>query len=108
MLEAMDLGLVPVVIDYAGPGELVSDATGFKIPLGTRVEIIARLRSIVTSICNHPAQLRAKSISARSRVRELFTWDVKARQVIEIYEWIRGHRANKPQFFDLRASGATP
>jgi len=108
VLEAMALGLVPVVIDYAGPGELVSDATGFKIPLGTRVEIIARLRSIVTSICNHPAQLRAKSISARSRVRELFTWDVKARQVIEIYEWIRGHRANKPQFFDLRASGATP
>jgi glycosyltransferase involved in cell wall biosynthesis len=100
VLEAMALGLVPVVIDYAGPGELVTEATGFKIPMDTRSEIISRLRAVVTSICNQPAQLTAKSLSARSRVRELFTWDVKARQMIEIYEWALGQREYKPQFFD--------
>jgi glycogen synthase len=101
VLEAMALGIVPVVVDYAGPGELVNEAVGFKIPLGERSSIVARLRSTVAAICEEPGQLRAKSAAARSRVLDLFTWDVKARQVIEVYDWARRRQPNRPEFFDL-------
>ena len=38
VLEAMAAGVVPVVVDYGGPGELITPACGFGIPLGTRDE----------------------------------------------------------------------
>jgi glycosyltransferase involved in cell wall biosynthesis len=98
VLEAMAMGIVPVVVDYAGPGELVTDAVGYKIPLGSRQVVVDRLRRTVTAICDEPGQLREKSIAARARVQDLFTWDVKARQMIEIYDWIRGCQPMKPEF----------
>lgn len=98
VLEAMALGIVPVVVDYAGPGELVTETVGFKIPLGRRSLIIERLRHTVTAICRNPAQLTVKSEAARQRVRELFTWEVKARQVIEVYSWVKKRRLEKPAF----------
>ena len=98
VLEAMALGIVPVVVDYAGPGELVTEAVGFKIPLGDRQFIVNRLRNTVTAICNEPQQLLVKSEAACARVRDHFTWDVKARQIIEVYDWVRKRRPNKPEF----------
>lgn len=99
VLEAMSLGIVPAVVDYAGPGELVTSDVGYKIPLGTRAQIIERLRSLVSEISRRPGDLQAKSAAARRRVQELFTWEVKARQVAEVYQWALGRRAAKPSFF---------
>ena len=99
VLEAMALGLVPVVVDYAGPGELVTEGIGFKVPIGPRDEIIANFRSVVGAICDNPEQLRAMSQTARARVRTLFTWDAKAEQIMQIYDWVLGSRKEKPVFF---------
>ncbi len=44
VLEAMACGVVPIVVDYAGPGELVTDATGFRISMGSREQIVMDLR----------------------------------------------------------------
>ncbi len=97
ILEAMALGLVPVVVNYAGPGELVSDDVGFKLPLGSRAAIVQRLRLTVESICNDRQQLRAKSVAGQAKVRQSFTWKAKARQIMRVYDWVRG-RASKPDF----------
>jgi glycogen synthase len=101
VLEAMALGTVPVVIDYAGPGELVTEATGFRIPLGTRSTIVSRLRETVAEICRHPARLGPMSSAGRERVQTLFTWEAKARQMMEIYEWVLKRREQRPPDFSL-------
>lgn len=107
VLEAMALGVVPLVVDYAGPGELVTEAAGFKIPLGKREFMIDRLRETVNLICVAPEQLLAKSATGRRLVQELFTWEAKARQVIEVYSWVLGHQAQKPKFFEMDARAVT-
>jgi starch synthase len=87
-LEAMAVGLPPAVVDYGGPGELVTPDTGFLIPIGSRAEIIERFRELITRLCDDPSQIEVRSTAASKRVFEHFTWDAKARQVLEIYEHV--------------------
>jgi glycosyltransferase involved in cell wall biosynthesis len=105
VLEAMAMGIVPVVVDYAGPGELVFDAVGFKIPLGRRELIIKSLFETVAALCDDPQGLPRKSAAARALVRDSFTWDVKARQIMEVYDWVLGRRVEKPEFFRRQNHG---
>lgn len=88
VLEAMALGVVPVICDYAGPGELVDDAVGYKIPMGNRAQITARLRDCLGTILAAPEALPPRSAAARARVAEFFTWDRKARQISAVYDWV--------------------
>ena len=54
VLEAMALGVVPMVCDYAGPAELVTKDTGFALPMGTRAEIVQRFRDRLTASVTTP------------------------------------------------------
>lgn len=98
VLEAMAVGLVPVVVDYGGPAELVTETTGYKVPIGPRTEIVAGFRQILEGIVRDPGQVRATALRARQRVLRHFTWDAKAGQVHEMYRWARGDRPDKPEF----------
>lgn len=88
VLEAMALGVVPLICDYAGPAELVTDGTGFKLPMGPREEIIAGLRTKLSEITADPAALPAMGAAARARVEQYFTWARKAEQVRTVYDWV--------------------
>jgi glycosyltransferase involved in cell wall biosynthesis len=96
-LEAMAVGLVPLVMDYGGLGELVTEKTGFLLPMGTRGQIVERLRSLLTHLCEHPEEIDGKSDAAWRRAHEQFTWPAKARQVVRVYDWVLG-RAARPEF----------
>jgi glycosyltransferase involved in cell wall biosynthesis len=87
VLEAMALGLPPIVVDYAGPGELVSDAWGYKIPCGSKTEIERDLATLLTDLVADPAPLATKGKAAKARVESTFTWDQKARQILRAYDW---------------------
>lgn len=88
VLEAMALGVVPMVVDYAGPGELVTEATGFKIPIGPRDGIVAGLRAALEGVLADPSVLPGLAQAARNRALRDFTWDSKARQIARVYAWI--------------------
>ena len=99
VLEAMALGIVPLIVDYAGPAELVSEHTGFKVPIGPRQEIIHGFRTELGKVISNPVMLVPMSNMARSKVLELFTWTAKAKQVSEIYSWVICRESAKPVFF---------
>lgn len=98
VLEAMAVGLVPIVMDYAGPAELVTDQTGFLLPMGTRQDIVRALNGLLNQLVANPELIDAKSGPALRRAHELFTWDVKAGRVLEVYDWVIGKRPDKPDF----------
>lgn len=105
VLEAMVLGLVPVVVDYGGPPELVSAETGLTVPLGPRERIVAGLRAAFERLAADPDVAAAMGLRARDRVLRHFTWDAKARQVLEVYRWVLGER-DRPDFGMPLADGA--
>lgn len=92
VLEAMALGVVPLVVDYAGPGELVSDETGFKVPIGPREQIIAGFRQRLASLVGDRTGLANLSRQCRDQVQQSFTWSAKARTICETYRELRSGR----------------
>jgi starch synthase len=97
VLEAMAMGLVPVVVRYGGPVELVTPECGFGLPMGSRSEIVASLRAVLEKLVLDPSGIRAMGERARERVFRSFTWDAKASQMIEVYGWVLGQR-DRPDF----------
>jgi glycosyltransferase involved in cell wall biosynthesis len=97
VLEAMSLGIVPVVADYAGPSELVTDDTGYRIPMGDREALVAGFRKRLEALVIDPTGIRAMGRRARERVFELFSWEAKAAQTRRVYQWVLGD-ADKPDF----------
>ncbi len=85
VLEAMALGLAPLIVDYAGPGELVAEGLGYKVALGNRAEIIKRFAKALESLERDREGLAATGQRARAHVLEHFTWSAKARQIAAIY-----------------------
>ena len=98
VLEAMAVGVVPIVVDYGGPGELATNETGFMISLGTGDQIIGSMRAILSELVKNPKLIDDRSPLARRRVEEIFTWPIKAKQVMKVYEWLCRPGANKPPF----------
>jgi glycosyltransferase involved in cell wall biosynthesis len=98
VLEAMALGAVPVVVNYGGPSELATPETGFLVELGDREFLVNEFRRIVTDIVKDPESLRGKSEKAVERIFSLFTWDTKAQQVLEVYQWLLNQKDKKPDF----------
>ncbi|MAL27560.1 MAG: glycosyl transferase family 1, partial [Croceicoccus sp.] len=102
VLEAMALGLPPLVVDYAGPGELVEPGWGFKVPLADRDTVIADLRAVLDRIAADPSVLDGLGAAARQRVERKFLWSRKAGQIRAVYDWVLGRRSEKPAPFETR------
>lgn len=92
VLEAMAVGLPPLVVDYAGPGELVDPGTGFAVPIGTRADIIAALRAQIGAILADRSLLAKKGQAARDKVRAAFTWQAKAQAIRRVYAQVLRER----------------
>lgn len=98
VIEAMALGLVPIVVDYGGPGEIVSSDSGFRLPLGNREALVAQARSLLSEIAAGAHDLAGIAARGRDRVERLYTWQRKAHQLVEVYAWLHGQRQGPPEF----------
>lgn len=105
VLEAMALGVVPVICDYAGPAELVTAETGFKVPVAGREGTIKGFRAQLAAICAAPERLEPMARAANARVQDYFTWEKKARQISAIYDWARDPQGPIPQPVPLSGQG---
>jgi uncharacterized protein VirK/YbjX/glycosyltransferase involved in cell wall biosynthesis len=97
VLEAMALGLVPAVVNYGGPGELVTADTGFLISMASRTVIIEQFKDLFDQLAGQPEQIESRSARAYSRARQLFSWDAKAAQVLQVLQWVTS-QGPKPDF----------
>jgi len=100
VLEAMAMGAVPIVVGYGGPGEHVTDETGWRIPIGPRAGIVAALGERLAAIADAPLCLAQMSRAGVARVRAQYTWARKAEQMEQVHDWVRaGPDAARPDPF---------
>lgn len=97
VLEAMALGLAPVVVAYGGPGELVADDRGVRVPLGSRGAIVREVSEALSALAADPARVAALGASARDWAMANLTWSAKAAATVKIYDWATKKSVSKPQ-----------
>ena len=50
VFEGLACGTVPIVVDFGGPGDIVSSEVGYKIPLTDEVDMAARMEKIMLEL----------------------------------------------------------
>lgn len=91
VLEAMATGVVPIVVDYAGPGELVDEKIGYKIKLSSRTNMINELRNVFERIVLEADVLKMKSLKCLDRTESIHTWPRKAEMLLDLYDQVSKH-----------------
>jgi glycosyltransferase involved in cell wall biosynthesis len=95
IFEALALGVVPVVADFGGPGDIVTPQSGYKIPLVNEADLIAKLTAVLTHLNADRCHLEMLRHHGMAYAREHLTWDGKARAVSRVLQWAIGE-APKP------------
>ncbi len=98
VLEAMALGIPPVVLDHGGPPELVPPGTGFVIPMTDRADIVSNLQALLITVSGDREALAETGKRAQQHVQQFYTWEAKARQIVEVYHWLLSNRPTKPDW----------
>jgi len=86
VVEAMAIGVTPIVADYAGPSELVDDRTGIRVPFHDKQSLVRGMRDAIGHMIRSPETLDQFGAAAQKKVRDKLTWEAKASQVLAIYE----------------------
>lgn len=86
VVEAMALGVTPVVADYAGPSELVDERTGIRVPFHDQKSLVEGMKRAIERIIRSPDMLEELGAAAREKVREKLTWEAKANQIVAVYD----------------------
>jgi glycosyltransferase involved in cell wall biosynthesis len=95
VVEAMACGMTCVVVDYGGPGALIRDGNGVKVPLASKDELVRTIGEQLVKLAVDPGQCVTMGEKARNDALGIYGWDVKARKTVQAYEWALG-RAQSP------------
>jgi len=101
VLEAMALGVMPLIVDYGGPAELVTSDCAIKIKLGDRDSIIEGIKDKISYLVNNPAIIDSYGDKACEVVQERYTWEKKAQKTLSIYEWVLNPLDKKPDLYTI-------
>jgi glycosyltransferase involved in cell wall biosynthesis len=86
VVEAMALGVTPIVADYGGPSELVDEKTGIRVPFQDENSLVEGLRLAIGNVVQCPEILDRLGAAARQKARAKLTWQAKASQIVAVYD----------------------
>jgi glycosyltransferase involved in cell wall biosynthesis len=85
LLEAMAYAKPVIVIDHAGPGDIVTSECAMKIKATGSDEVVRDMANAIELLVCDPKVRREMGEAARQRVREYFDWDKKGEDMSELY-----------------------
>lgn len=88
VLEAMATGLPVVCLDYGGPGTMVTNSCGIKVPVADKITTIANLCTGISRLISEPVMRRRMGESGRKHVQENFLWARKSVLIQTLYDLV--------------------
>lgn len=86
ILEAAAIGRPAIVVNFGGPPELVTDATGRVVSAEGPEQTIAGLEQAMLSIIESPAEWMQRGEAARRHVEAHLSWDAKIQSALRDYQ----------------------
>jgi glycosyltransferase involved in cell wall biosynthesis len=72
IMEAMLAGCVPIVADWCGPAEFVTEECGFKVPVTNPSQMASNIADILCKIAQDRETVLTMGISARKRIMDSY------------------------------------
>ena len=95
VFEALAMGVVPVVVDFGGPGDIVDQEVGFKVALTNENDVVHQIENVLLKLSRNPDLLRRLSKQGTRYAQDHLSWDGKARTVSQVLCWA-ARRGPKP------------
>jgi glycosyltransferase involved in cell wall biosynthesis len=87
VFEALAMGAVPVVVNFGGPGDIVHDEVGFKVPLTNEDDVVLQIQKVLAKLAQDPDLVDEMRQRGTRYARECLSWDAKAQIVSRILTW---------------------
>jgi glycosyltransferase involved in cell wall biosynthesis len=86
VLEAMSRGLPVIATDWGGPSDYITDGSGCLVAPKSRDYMVTEFARIIDDLARSPSKRQEIGAAAIARVKAHFMWDVKIKQMLEIYQ----------------------
>ena len=86
VLEAMSRGLPVIATDWGGPSDYITDDSGYLVAPKSRDYMVTEFARMIDDLARSPAKCQEIGAAAIARVKANFMWDVKIKQMLEIYQ----------------------
>jgi starch synthase len=77
VVEAMARGVVPIVVRYGGPSDLVEDGCGICLALKNESDTVHDLERVLEELVDNPDRIRQLGGAARVKAGSIYTWEKK-------------------------------
>ena len=77
VVEAMARGVVPIVMRYGGPSDLVEEEYGISLALKNESDTVQDLKRVLEELVDNPDRIRRLGEAALVKARSTFTWERK-------------------------------
>ena len=95
VFEAMSRGLPVITSTVGGPGHVVTDACGFRVPPQDRTQYVSGLASAIVTLAREPARLPTLSAGALQRITDTALWPDKINRMLALYRDILDCRPDR-------------
>ena len=89
ILEAMTHGLPVICCAYGGPDYFIDSDSGIKVSPNSEQDFIKGLSAAIDTLAFDLELRKRLSIGARSRSKEVFSWEIKRQRVRSLYAKVR-------------------
>jgi glycosyltransferase involved in cell wall biosynthesis len=90
VFEALAFGAVPVVADYGGPGDIVTDQVGYRIPLTDEHRMAQQIESVLEHLASDRGHLEKLRRQGPAYARDCLSWEAKTQMVTQVLLWAVG------------------
>jgi len=90
VVEAMARGVVPIVMRYGGPSDVVEEGCGVTLALKNEPDTVQDLKRVLEELVENPDRIRQLGAAARVKAGSTYTWEKKTELLAAVMNYAMG------------------